>query len=309
MKIIATVFACLFSFMVYAEPLNTMVVFGDSLSDNGNLYEYMKHQLPLSPPYYQGRFTNGLVWVELLMQYYYPTNSEAHLLDYAFGGAGVLDDDDDDGVFTLRRELDSYFLSHHQQADPNSMYAIWIGSNNYIAVPDDPEQSLKDVLTGIEHAIQRLIDKGAKHILLVNAPALGSIPAARDFGAVEELTYLAEQHNLRLEKLMQTFQKSHPQVQWIFLDVNSVMTDIIKHPSHYGFTNVTDTCYEEITHHVVSKSNQLLELVASVKANNHADACDGYLFFDPVHPSKEVHRMMAERTKEIFDKLKIQFVE
>lgn len=307
MKTIATVFALLFSMVVFAEPLNKMVVFGDSLSDNGNLYEYMKRQLPLSPPYYQGRFTNGPVWVELLMKYYYPKNSDKHLFDYAFGGAGVLDDDDDDGVFTLRREMDSYFLANDNKADARSMYVIWIGSNNYIAVPDDVEQSLTDVSTGIQHALQRLVDKGAKHIMLVNAPDLGSIPAARDFGAVEELTYLSEQHNLRLEKLMVQFQKAYPSVQWIFLDVNTVMKDIIKHPGNYGFTNTTDTCYEEVTHHFSPKANQVLELVASVKAKNNANACDGYLFFDPVHPSAPVHQLMAERTKEIFDELKIEF--
>jgi phospholipase/lecithinase/hemolysin len=284
-----------------------MIVFGDSLSDNGNLYEYMKRQLPLSPPYYQGRFTNGPVWVELLMKYYYPTTSDAHLFDYAFGGAGVLDDDDDDGVFTLRREMDSYFLAHDNVADAKSMYVIWIGSNNYIAVPDDVEKSLSDVSIGIQHALQRLVDKGAKHIMVVNVPDLGSIPAARDFDAVEELTYLSTQHNLRLEKQVLGFQTSYPDVQWLFLDVNTVMKDMILHPEKYGFTNVTDTCYEEVTHHYSSKANTILELASSVKTKNTPNACDGYLFFDPVHPSAPVHQLMAERTKVIFDDLKINF--
>lgn len=307
MKTIATLFALFFSMVVIAEPLDKMIVFGDSLSDNGNLYEYMKHQLPLSPPYYQGRFTNGPVWVEQLMKYYYPTTLNEHLFDYAFGGAGVLDDDDDDGVFTLRREMDSYFLAHQNVADAKSMYTIWIGSNNYIAVPEDVKQALSDVSTGIEHALQRLVDKGAKHIMVVNIPNLGEIPAARDFDAVEELTYLSKEHNTMLEKKVLAFQKAYPDVQWVYLDVNTVMRDIILHPNNYGFTNVTDTCYEEVTHHYSSKANTVLELASSIKAKNKSDACDGYFFFDPVHPSAEVHRLMAERTKLIFDDLKIAF--
>lgn len=34
------------------KRFDTMVVFGDSLSDNGNLYRYMLYKLPLSPPYF-----------------------------------------------------------------------------------------------------------------------------------------------------------------------------------------------------------------------------------------------------------------
>ena len=34
------------------KRFDTMVVFGDSLSDNGNLYRYMWYKLPLSPPYF-----------------------------------------------------------------------------------------------------------------------------------------------------------------------------------------------------------------------------------------------------------------
>src|SRR5438067_502473 len=38
-----------------------LVVFGDSLSDNGN--SFVLFQQPPVPPYVQGRWTNGLNWV------------------------------------------------------------------------------------------------------------------------------------------------------------------------------------------------------------------------------------------------------
>ena len=256
MKILTILFSLIICSMVSATPLNKMVVFGDSLSDNGNLYEYMKHQLPVSPPYFEGRFTNGPVWVEILMKYYYPTNSNAHLLDYAFGGAGVLeeDDGDDDELFTLRREIDSYFLAHQDKADENSLYVVWIGSNNYLAVPDDPDKVLSDVSLGIQHGLQRLADKGAKHIMVVNVPSLGAIPAARDFDAVEVLTYLAKEHNITLKKNVSDLQNQYPSIQWIYFDVNLVLDDMMLHPENYGFTNVTDTCYEEVMNGYSSKN-------------------------------------------------------
>ena len=37
-----------------AQSYSRLVVFGDSLSDNGNLYAVTAGTTPLSPPYYQG---------------------------------------------------------------------------------------------------------------------------------------------------------------------------------------------------------------------------------------------------------------
>jgi phospholipase/lecithinase/hemolysin len=51
--------------VVHAGAITEIVVFGDSLSDTGNLFAYEKMMnlplLPPSPPYYQGRFSNGRV--------------------------------------------------------------------------------------------------------------------------------------------------------------------------------------------------------------------------------------------------------
>ena len=284
-------------------------MFGDSLSDNGNLYDYLKHQLPLSPPYFNGRFSNGPVWIEHLMQTYYPKTSKAHLLDYAFGGAGVLEDDDgDDTLFTLARELDSYFLVHQEKADERSLYVMWIGSNNYLGAPDDIEKSVSNVILGIEHGLQRLVDNGAKHILVVNVPDLGKTPAAREFDAVESLTHLSRRHNVLLKKLVLDFKASHPEVHWIYFDVNDVFDDMFNNPMRYGFTNTKDTCYEAILPNE-ARQEGLLKMVLSIKPKISPDVCRGYLFFDPVHPTGPVHVLMAERTRILLDSEGIVFEE
>lgn len=305
MKTIFSILALFFYTIVAYPSLNKLVVFGDSLSDNGNLYEYMKHQLPLSPPYYKGRFTNGLVWVELVANHYYPTDANAHLLDYAFGGAGVLEGDDiDDDLFTLRREMDSYFLSHQDKADEKALYIVWIGSNNYLAMPDDIEKSLTEVTTGIKHGLERLASKGAKHVLVVNLPDLGRIPAARDFDSVDVLSYLAKQHNDTLLKNLHELQQTYPDTQWLFFDVNQLFYDIMDHPGEFGFDNTTGTCYEEMA---VASSHSILKMVASVKPKLKKDACTGYVFFDPVHPSGLAHQYMTERALQLFELAGVEF--
>lgn len=312
MKITFAVCALLFSMVTSATSLNKMVVFGDSLSDDGNLYEYMKHQLPLSPPYFKGRFTNGPVWVELLMQTYYPTSSKEHLVDYAFGGAGVLEDeDDDDTMFTLRREMDSYFLTHQDKADANSMFVVWIGANNYLGIPDDPESTASSVIRGIEHGLQRLVKNGAKHILVVNVPDLGRIPLARELDVIDRMSYVSKLHNDMLRKSINELQQTFSDVQWLYFDVNLVFDDMTSDPTRFGFTNIIDTCYEEVVTPVDAslKRSSLLKMVSTVKAKSQKDACEGHLFFDPVHPTGPAHKLMAARTKTLFDKEGIEFQE
>lgn len=314
MKRVLAFFLLSFSLFGHATTLDRLIVFGDSLSDNGNLYEYMKHQLPLSPPYYQGRFTNGPVWVEYLNAKFYPEESPAqaqsHLLDYAFGGAGVSEqadsDDEEDALFTLSREVDGYLLSHQDQADPKALFVVWIGANNYIAMPDDPDAEVQAVNHGIQQTLERLVKKGARHFLVVNLPDLGITPAARDFDLMDTMSHMSDEHNKMLKNNIEQLKITYPDVQWMLFDVNQVLHDIIDSPATYGFTNVTDTCYEEVMDTAASNKG-ILNMVSTVSRHKKPNACNGYFFFDPVHPSGPTHLIMAERTKQLLDDMGITF--
>ncbi len=196
MKLLVTLCSILYAGLIAATPLHQLVVFGDSLSDNGNLYEFMKHQLPQSPPYFDGRFTNGLVWIEDLNAFYFPETT-THLLNYAMGGAGVAEDipDDEDVLFTLKKEVKTYLLSHDNKASADALYIVWIGANNYLGLPEDVDMAVHDVTEGISNNLQQLVDKGAKHIMVMNLPDLGKTPAALEFDAVDAMHQLAQAHN------------------------------------------------------------------------------------------------------------------
>lgn len=305
MKLIATIGAFLFSGIVAASPLHNIVVFGDSLSDNGNLYEFMKHQLPPSPPYFEGRFSNGPVWIEHLIASYFPTDPNEHLLDYAFGGAGVSEEDGDDVLFTLKREVDSYLLAHNDQASADSLYIVWIGANNYLGMPTEIEQTLQDVNEGINHALERLAQKGAKHILLLNLPDLGRTPAGLEFGSVETLSYFANQHNQNLNRDIEHFKQKYPDINWLLFDLNKSFDDVLENPESYGFNNITGTCVNSMVDDFTKKS--VLKMVARVKPSKGSDACDGYLFFDLVHPSALAHKILAEKARLMLDENGIEF--
>ena len=65
-------------------PFTHLFVFGDSLSDSGNIFAATGGLIP-GPPYFNGRFSNGPIWVEHLAPALgFPFDDAT---DFAFGGA------------------------------------------------------------------------------------------------------------------------------------------------------------------------------------------------------------------------------
>lgn len=305
MNIIVFILALFFSVFTSAAPLNKLVIFGDSLSDNGNLYEFTRHQFPMSPPYYNGRFTNGQSWIELLAASSFPQDTKNHLADFAVGGAGVYDGDDDTALFTLTREIDTYLLANKNKADENSLYIIWIGTNNYLALPENVDEAVQNVVETMSRDLERLVKKGAKNFVVINIPDLGKIPAAHEFDSEILLSALSQTHNKVLQQKIEQLKISYPDLTWVYVDANEVIERIFADPETLGFTNITDTCYQEMI--VKPSSKTILEMVASINPHKKANACDGFLFFDPVHPTEHAHEMMAKYVKGILDKVGIEF--
>ena len=304
MKKFVILLTLLFSQLAAAVSLQNAIVFGDSLSDNGNLWEYMERRVPISPPYYKGHFSDGPVWVEYLMESFYPRNSRKHLIDFAFGGAGISEENDDSTLFTLKHEVDVYLLAH-QKASPNSLFIVWIGANNYLALPDEVESTVIRVTQGINKELERLAQSGAKYVLVVNLPDLGKTPMAREFDAEEQLSTLTLEHNKALNNAVTLLKAKYPNVTWISFDAHESLDNIIAEPAKYGFTNATDTCYEAM----IDKPSQqfLVKMAARKPAFTFQSNCRGYVFFDPVHATARTHSVMAQQVRDLLKRNGIVF--
>ncbi|KAJ9075881.1 hypothetical protein DSO57_1031476 [Entomophthora muscae] len=68
--------------LVAGKRFGAVYVFGDSISDNGNLYRLKDKAIPSTQLYYEGRFSNGPVWVE-----YLANTLNAKLFDMAYASA------------------------------------------------------------------------------------------------------------------------------------------------------------------------------------------------------------------------------
>lgn len=276
----------------YATNINKIIVFGDSLSDNGNFYKYTQQQFPQSPPYYKGRFSNGPIWIDILSEDFYKDNYKQHVFDYAYGGAGVLDDEDDEGMLTFHQEINTYLIGNDVQAD--NLYVIWIGANNYIeSEEEDFAKNTNVVMRGISKAITRLVGKGAKHFLVIDLPDLGESPAARLLQMQEILSATSMSHNKALKETVATLNNKYPETNIIIFDIAQEFQSLLDNASTLGFTNTTDSCLD-----LDNSAKSRRTLMFAQKAPESLD-CSGYLFFDSVHPTTAAHQIFARAIKNL----------
>src|SRR5271157_4803091 len=159
-----------------AGAYSNVFVYGDSLSDLGNIYRVSMHTIPQSPPYYMGRFSNGPLTVE-----YLANSLHSPLTSFAWGGAttGIGNSGDGGtqttlGMFRLPGMLLQIGSSLNTIAPlvPSSLFVVWGGPDDFIT-NGTVAQGVTDELM-IVGALQAT---GATHILVPGMPDLGLTPA------------------------------------------------------------------------------------------------------------------------------------
>lgn len=310
MKVLCTLIAVLFSSLMQAKSLSNIVIFGDSLSDNGNLYKL--YEYPPSPPYYKGRFSNGPIWAEILAQSYFFDTAKAHLQDYALGGAAIAEKGNDEFI-ALDLEISTYLAAHQGKANESTLFVIWIGANNYLSNPSEAEDALANVNKGIQSNLERLREAGARHIMLVNLPDLGTAPDPFPEDLLEEdqpafrekLSSYCQRHNELLANTVSELKQKYSKVQWLYFDVGSKFKEFLAAPEIYGITNTKDACYSSKANKFTK--NPMLTIASKLTLKAKQDSCEGYLFFDGVHPTAAAHKIIAAHAQAYLEKEGVEF--
>lgn len=242
------------SFAIHAAPINKIIFFGDSLSDDGNIYKLTLHLIPKSPPYFQGRFSNGPTWAELVGSYYYHRDYVDYE-NYAYGGATAIlhaPTTHFAAPTLLPLEVDLYLLEHLLEDKSQTLYSIWIGGNDYLFGDDydDLELLTDKVVARITKDIQKLISYGGNNFVIMNLPNLGGVPFATQTNKVERLSKLTQLHNSKLELAVKELQKANPEVQFTYVDFYSTFADVLTNLDKYNkkykihIKDVQDACWQ-----------------------------------------------------------------
>ena len=281
-----------------AQPVAPQViVFGDSLSDPGNGFAFVKTNatppdfgmnafLIPSAPYARGghHLTNGETWIEQLagslgaQRSVLPAFASAnpHAMNFAIGTARARND----GISpSLSFEVDAFLQKTGGQVPADALYVIEVGGNDVrdAIASGDPNQELailQAAANGIRDTISLLRAMGAEHFLVWNVPNAGLTPAARVSGTTSPATLATTTFNGLLFTALTPLQLAG--INIIPFDANALITAIVAAPQLFGLTNVVDAC---------------------VTPGTPPFTCqipDVYLFWDGIHPTKAGHALIAQ---------------
>lgn len=236
----------LLPFKALAGNYDHLFLFGDSLSDNGNLYRITGGTIPLSPPYFQGRFSNGAVWVEVLGSY---LNIDANdTSNYAAGGStsgntNVLSESLIIQLPSLSSQIND-FASTSVTPSSNALFILWAGANDYLIQPIEKRATnTQIVVNNLSNAITTLINKGARNIIVPNLPDLGKTPQERSQGTADSTTAAIKSHNSNLNSALQEIAKNR-NVNIIPLDINALFNEVIDQPDRFSKNFASAINYE-----------------------------------------------------------------
>jgi phospholipase/lecithinase/hemolysin len=275
--------ACALATPLQAGQFKEIVAFGDSLTDTGNLYAATEDTFPpASDYYYQGRFSNGPVWVEwLALQLGVPAPAPFVTggTNYAFGGAetDLKHEFSTEGTPNIGTQL-LYFVDTQGTFSDDQLVVLWAGANDFLNAhqpdPSVPVANLSAAITSLAHL-------GAKTIVVPNLPPLGKTPALVGTAYEPVFDALTTQFNDKLESALDDLE-TNLGITIIRLNTFDLLQRVLKTPTAFGFTNVTAPA-------LITEGGAIGGIFVSVAPNP-----DDYLFWDIVHPTRVAHRDLGD---------------
>jgi phospholipase/lecithinase/hemolysin len=282
-----------------SRDYTSIVVFGDSLSDTGNVAHLTQAQYGVQIPgpdadYTAGRFTDGAdtlppaqdyfgVWVEQLAATFPSKPQVVDSLDggtdYAYGFATT---GDGTGVFTfgpsdslsvnvenVGQQITDYLATNPTITD-KTLFVVWGGAIDVLYAT-----SSDDVITaGLNQTlnIERLIEAGATQFIIPNLPPLGLVPRLNGSPATSvPATAASVLYDEVLSRGVALVSEANrgKRLHLDQLDVFALFNRIVAAPTRFSLVNVTDS------------------------SQGIAVDPDSYLFWDDLHPTTRGHSILA----------------
>lgn len=318
LKLVAFVLFCLLPSIAAAQvpQFDSLYVFGDSLADNGNILAQTK-AMRMDPPvppsvsphrtYFDGRFSNGYIAWEFLWQRLSghrpgsphglkafleaPMLEKTGATDFAFGGTGTPYLDQTPGGFYapgLKGQIELFRLAlRGRQPSSRSLYVISTGANDYRVDPFNVPMSPVEVIGNIEQAIGTLYRLGARHVMVVDLPDLGMVPANGGDPAATELSAF---HNFLLDEALARLRAQYPSLRLIPVKLDPLFKDLsqtmeAQAPALDVFAPLTPGLSTCLFIDPASCGNAPRILF---------NASFGFIFWDVAHPTTEAHRFLGD---------------
>lgn len=305
----------------HAGPYSDLIIFGDSLSDTGNVLALTQaFGAPAFPVYpaAPGRFSNGPVWTEVLAAGLgLPAGAQpANLLftgaavvpigapgggNYAYGGARTGLGGSAGATTGLFGQLINWNGSFFgggpltRPADPDALYVLMAGANDLRDARSTGDVTpVFDAATNLVNAMALLAQAGARHFLISNLPDLGKTPEAVANNVVAASTTVTLSFNALLAAGASGLDAAFFGASGVDLDIRTidlfglgeaVYDDAVNNGGlTYGITNVTTPC---LTPGPISGQYFAPDATAS--------QCGTSAYADDLHPTAALHRLLGQQ--------------
>jgi phospholipase/lecithinase/hemolysin len=275
-------------------------IFGDSLSDTGNTYEattslFFVPDIPHPDQgYWQGRFSNGPVWVEYVavsLGESIPVPSRLGGNNFSHGGSNVLESG------FLQPSLAEQ-VAEVSSVEPSDWCVIWAGSTDMLGADlsnlNGAMQTAQSVATEIENNINDLYSIGARRLIVLNIPALGRVPLSAARLTSQErmdLNDVCDFLNIALSESLDSARQNNPGLQILEFDAYGLFEEAVADPGEFGLTNVTDAAAPFDPFDLFFAG---LATDPPPKGTN----VNEYLFYDGLHPTAVAHLLVGDQVSD-----------
>lgn len=267
-----------------AQTYDRLVVFGDSLSDNGNLFMATAPNSTPPAPYWQGRFADGPVFTERLgfnaVNFMGPVNGSINM---AFGGART---DTEAAPLGMLSQLGLY-RTRGGTFGKGDLVTVLGGANNLFqglpaaAVSPNPTATFaataKAAAVDVNTLVGQVASLGAGTVLVINLPQLSVTPQFAGTAGAALGDYGATTYNTELANLTRATAAANAGTNIIQMNIYAAGATVAADPAAFGIRNVTAPC-----------------LSATGLCSNPAE----YFYFDGVHPTAAGHAILARLTND-----------
>jgi hypothetical protein len=205
-----------------------------------------------------------------------------YALDPKISGARAVISNLEAKLELLLKDDERKSVTKEQKAE--TLVVEWSGANDLATVNKNPDFDLvRRTIQARILNIKTLIKNGYQNFVLFNLPDLALTPRYHNLSDEEKenVHIISTFFNKKLKESCEYLQKKHPECIIQVFDVNSVFSKVYNDPEQYGF--------DRSLRNEPYKSSQTDSRAQSGK----------YLFWDDVHPTDQLHKLLAD---EFFEK-------
>lgn len=200
-------------------------------------------------------------------------------------------------VPNLRQQVRDYLADVKGQINPNTLYIVWVGGNdlyqNIAKLITSSDLPLSHPILNITRAVNELIDHGVNpsQIMILNLPNFSMVPAIYSLVteniqkpilqkmALQAISLFSQSYNALLQYTL-IYASGYKITENQIFHIDQLFLDVYKNPQQQQIIGITH------------------DVNTTCLSQNTSGDCKGYIFYNEMHPTTEVHQYLSQQLNE-----------